>query len=172
MDGVRVEFTGAESALKALSEANQKIAQPTEMWEAIGRAMVDSTRRRFDAGAGPGDVAWTPSGRAKAGEGKTLIGLGMAGGLMGSIVYEADADGVRWGSNMIHARIHQLGGTIKPKSASALVFKIGDRVIHAQSVTIPARPYLGVDDEDAVTIEGLALDMIALALGGAADADG
>ena len=171
MDGVRVELR-AEAALNTLSEAVQRLSQPLQMWQAIGRAMVDSTRRRFDAGAGPGGVAWKPSRRATSGEGKTLIGLGMAGGLMGSIAYEADEGGVRWGSNMIHARIHQLGGVIKPKNGKSLVFKLGDRTIFAASVTIPARPYLGVDAEDEAMIEDIAADAIDAAFGGAADADG
>lgn len=171
MDGVRIEITGAEAALSAVSEAAQRLAEPRPMWEAIGRVMVDSTRRRFDDGAGPGGAPWKPSARAAEG-GKTLVGLGMAGGLMGSITYDADDGGVRWGSNMRHARIHQLGGTIRPKQAAALRFKVGDRWVTADSVTIPARPYLGVDAEDELIIADIALDAIAAAFGGAADAHG
>lgn len=169
MDGVRVELR-AETALNTLSEAAQRLSQPLQMWQAIGRAMVDSTRWRFDAGEGPGGVAWKPSHRAKSGEGKTLIGLSMAGGLMGSVAYEADESGVRWRSNMIHARIHQLGGVIKPKNGKALVFKVGGDTIFAGSVTIPARPYLGVDAEDEAMIEDIAADAIDAAFGGARDA--
>ncbi len=176
MDGVRIEVK-AESALNTLSEASQRLSQPLEMWQAIGRAMVDSTRRRFNAGAGPGGVRWKPSIRVMRDGGKTLIGvdgesraeMGILGGLMGSITYEADADGVRWGSNAIHARIHQMGGVIKPKRAPALAFRIGDRTIFADSVTIPARPYLGLDDGDFATIEDIVLDKLDQAFGGAAD---
>ncbi len=47
------------------------------------------------------------------------------------------------GSNVKYARIHEFGGTIVPKRAPFLVFKIGGRVIKTQKVKIPARPYLG-----------------------------
>lgn len=60
----------------------------------------------------------------------------------------AEKDGVRgtWGARDIaYARIHELGGTIRPKTAKALAIpdpKKAGRVILVQSVTIPARPYL------------------------------
>lgn len=41
-----------------------------------------------------------------------------------------------------YARIHELGGIIRPKRAKALVFKIGNRWIRTQKVTMPKRPYL------------------------------
>lgn len=49
----------------------------------------------------------------------------------------------RIGSNVVYARIHELGGIIKPRNAKALRFNIpgvGWRTV--KSVTIPARPYL------------------------------
>lgn len=47
------------------------------------------------------------------------------------------------GSNVIYARIHELGGVITAKNAPFLVFKTKDDVWHkVRSVTIPARPYL------------------------------
>ncbi|RVI59102.1 phage virion morphogenesis protein [Sinorhizobium medicae] len=60
----------------------------------------------------------------------------------------AEKDGVRgtWGARDIaYARIHELGGTIRPKTAKALAIpnpKKAGAVILVQSVTIPARPYL------------------------------
>ena len=35
-----------------------------------------------------------------------------------------------------------------PKSATALVFSVGGRVIRAKKVTMPARPYIGLSGED------------------------
>ncbi|RVQ76117.1 phage virion morphogenesis protein [Sinorhizobium medicae] len=60
----------------------------------------------------------------------------------------AEKEGVRgtWGARDIaYARIHELGGTIRPKVAKALAIpdpKRAGGVILVQSVTIPARPYL------------------------------
>ena len=54
--------------------------------------------------------------------------------------------GVRgvWGSkDVVYARIHELGGVIRPVRAKALVFQADDgTVVVAQKVTMPARPYL------------------------------
>lgn len=61
---------------------------------------------------------------------------------------KAEADGVRgtWGARDIaYARIHELGGVIKPKRAKALAIPNPNEpggVILVKSVTIPARPYL------------------------------
>jgi phage gpG-like protein len=41
-----------------------------------------------------------------------------------------------------YARIHEFGGIIRPKEATALRFQIGDKWITTKKVTIPARPYL------------------------------
>jgi len=46
------------------------------------------------------------------------------------------------GSNMIYARIHELGGIIKPVFAKMLHFVIDGVDVFAKSVQMPARPYL------------------------------
>lgn len=56
------------------------------------------------------------------------------------------AGGVKgtWGArDVVYARIHELGGTITPKTAKALAVPLPEGgVALVQSVTIPARPYL------------------------------
>jgi phage gpG-like protein len=69
---------------------------------------------------------------------------------------------VEIGSSLKYARIHQLGGTIprmtiKPKNKKALLIPTNDGVIFRRSANlperkIPARPYLGVQDEDIPVI--------------------
>jgi phage gpG-like protein len=60
------------------------------------------------------------------------------------------------GSNLIYARIHQLGGIIRPRTAKALRFPIstpqGIQWITKKSVTIPARPYLVFRPDDPAKI--------------------
>ena len=53
------------------------------------------------------------------------------------------------GSNKIYAAVHQFGATITPKSGQYLTFWMGGRLVKARSVTIPARPYLGISDDDS-----------------------
>ena len=55
---------------------------------------------------------------------------------------------MRVGTNVIYAAIHQLGGKIVPKNATHLVFRLATGVVLAKSVTLPARPYLGISDDD------------------------
>ena len=63
-------------------------------------------------------------------------------GLRGSITTDVAYPYASVGSNIVYAAIHEFGGTIVPKSAPALVFKIGDQWVRTQRVTIPPRPYL------------------------------
>jgi len=46
------------------------------------------------------------------------------------------------GSNLVYARIQEVGGDIYPKQARCLVFQIGGRTIFARKVTIPAHWYM------------------------------
>jgi HK97 gp10 family phage protein len=55
------------------------------------------------------------------------------------------------GTNIIYARIHELGGTIKAKKGQYLKFFIKGKFIQVKQVTIPARPYLTPAIEDNVT---------------------
>ena len=46
------------------------------------------------------------------------------------------------GTNVVYARIHEVGGVIKPKAGKYLRFKTADGFWHTvKEVTIPARPY-------------------------------
>lgn len=45
-------------------------------------------------------------------------------------------------NTIIYALAHEYGVTIVPKKAKALRFEIDGKVIFAQSVTLPARPYV------------------------------
>jgi phage gpG-like protein len=51
--------------------------------------------------------------------------------------------GVIGAGGLVYAAIHELGGDIYPVRAKALRFVIDGRVIFAQHVRIPARPYFG-----------------------------
>ncbi|MFZ5747899.1 MAG: phage morphogenesis protein [Pseudomonadota bacterium] len=70
----------------------------------------------------------------------------LEGGIGIAVPAAPDGHGVRgtWGvQDVNYARIHELGGTITPKTAKALAIPLPDGgVAFAASVTIPARPYL------------------------------
>ena len=55
------------------------------------------------------------------------------------------SNGVRgvWGSrDVVYALMQELGGTIRPTRADALVFEIDGETVVTQEVTIPPSPYL------------------------------
>lgn len=69
------------------------------------------------------------------------------GRLRGSITSAVDIKGDtvlgRIGTNVIYARIHELGGIIMPKTAKALRFQVAPGEWRtAQKVVMPARPFL------------------------------
>jgi len=106
-----------------------------------------STRERFETEIGPDGKPWKKSLRAMITGGKTLT---KAGHLGNSIASDSGRDWAAWGSNMIYARIHQLGGEIKPKVPGGMLrFRLANGgFISVAKVTMPARPYLGVSEED------------------------
>ncbi len=120
-----------------------------------------ATRLRFRLQRGPDGQRWKPSLRAQISGGNTLT---KDGHLSGSISANAGRDFAEWGVNRIYAAIHQFGGTIRAKSAGALKFSLpGGGFAVVKAVRMPARPFLGVNDDDRSDI----LDIIARHLGSA-----
>jgi phage gpG-like protein len=66
----------------------------------------------------------------------------LAGSIMGTEKIEGgDVVGIV-GSNLKYARIHELGGIIRPKNFTYLHFKIGDEWIKTKEVNMPKRSYI------------------------------
>ena len=124
--------------------------------DGIGEALVTNVDNRFDEGKAPDGTSWTPVKRG----GTPLVKSGL---LRDSITYETGRNTVTVGTNRIDAAVHQFGATIKPKKKKALAFTVGGTVVFAKSVTIPARPYLGINDDDVASIRGTIADFILLA---------
>lgn len=89
--------------------------------------------------------------------------LTLSGHLRKSIRWQLlDSQSVLVGTNVKYAAIHQFGGTIRPKKGKALAF--GGRFV--QSVTIPARPYLGISEQDNKEIREIIKDWVLEQQGG------
>lgn len=133
--------------------------RPRPIWDAIGQYGESSTRLRFKNQVSPDGERWKPSIRAQAsGPGRTLI---QKARLLRSISYSADDRGTTWGTNVIYAGIHQFGGTIQAKNGGALRFRLpGGAFVTVKKVTMPARPFLGVNGEDVREMQSLALDVL------------
>lgn len=87
-------------------------------------------------------------------------------GDLARIVYQLGVQEVEVGSNSEHAAIHHFGGVIKPKTASALVFSMGNAVFKVKSVKIPARPFARLSEEDRQEILDILGDYLVEASGG------
>ena len=146
---VRVTDHGVARAFIRLIGA---LGTTTPVMSVIGTGLVASTHRRFVSQTSPEGAAWAAlSSDYKATKKNSRI-LTESGRLRGSINSQAGNDYARVGTNVIYAAIHQFGGTITPKAGSHLVFRLASGLVLAKSVTLPARPYLGIsgDDEEMI----------------------
>lgn len=103
-----------------------------------------------------------PPIRAAETGGKTLIDSSQ---LRNSIKTTADASGFAVGTNVKHAATHQFGDkgrTIRAKRAKNLRFQVGGQWISKKKVkvNIPARPFLGLSDEDMQEIKATTEEFI------------
>jgi phage virion morphogenesis protein len=127
------------------------------LMEIIGAYLDYATKRRFLRGEAPDGARWLPSLRVQLGGGQTMVDSGR---LRDSYGWRATDTSVEEGTNAIYAGILHTGGKIEAKG-KALHFKIGGRDVFAKSVTIPARPALGLNADDISEIGSIVNDYIA-----------
>jgi len=157
MAGISIEVTADDLVATGLDGIVARSADMTRAMESVGMMMQTSVRRRFEVGEDPDGNPWPPSLRALTEGGRTLVDHGH---LRDSVTYQASAEGVRQGTNLVYARIHQLGGTIRPRNGRALAFRAGGRTVLRRSVTMPRRSYLGVSAEDRAQARNIIADWI------------
>lgn len=133
-----------------LARLQSRLESTTPVMEVVGEIIAASVERNFEDGGRP---AWEPSARVLEDGGQTLTDTGR---LRRSITAEAGNGWAAVGTNVLYARIHQLGGTIRPKTGKALNTPYG----LFKSVTIPARPFLMVQDEDWEEIHAAISDFL------------
>jgi len=113
---------------------------------AIGEGVRESTLERFKTSKGPDDKTWKTSIRAATEGGRTLVQTAQ---LRNSI-------------RSTH-QFGEQGRTIRARRAKTLRFQVGGRWVSKKKVkiNIPARPYLGLSDDDMQEIKGTVEDFIA-----------
>ncbi|MCE7915418.1 MAG: phage virion morphogenesis protein [Nitrosomonas sp. PRO4] len=158
---ISVDDRQIQSALDRLITVGQS---PREVMRDIATYGENSTRDRFKTGTDPDGNAWKPSLRVQEKGGKTLIDSNR---LLSSITSQSGNDFAEWGTNVIYAAIHQVGGEIRPKAAKSLFFKVADGTARrVKKVTIPARPFLGINAEDEENILDIVNQHLADAVNG------
>lgn len=159
---IDADFGPVRDYLRRLEEAAVDLREPMEE---IGSAMVSSTTQRFKDSKAPDGTPWATLAestmlarmgsriRKKRGGTKLRAIRRLAsmkilvdrGHLRQSLTHRVGSRSVEWGSKLIYAAIHQLGG------------KAG----RGRRVTIPARPYLGLSRGDKREIGGALRDYLA-----------
>lgn len=180
----------------ALQRAIVQADDLSEPLRAAGSVLTDNIDRRFATGKGPGGIPWPPSGRAKfearpggftkAGKrGKTKAAIGKigpnqsrtlvrTGALRDSITdsvgrnqVEVGVQNPAPGGAQVYAAVHQFGATITAKNKPFLAFVGADgAMVFTKQVTIPARPYVGFDDQDVADLTDLFTESMRLAFDG------
>jgi len=141
----------------ALTQLNAQLADMTPVMGAIADIMLRSTKQRFADGVSPEGAKWAPKSPvtlAKYGARKSnRIDVrplwGPTGTLRSQLAPDSGSDFAEVGSSRVYAAMMQFGGT---KASYPHLW--GD---------IPARPFLGLSDEDQTNI----LEEIASYLGAA-----
>lgn len=167
MTGVTIEVRD-ERVLEDLQRLMTATDDPSPALKNVGIYLVRSTQERIVAQRAPDGRPWVPLNPIYA---KGKKGPGMlreSGELYSTIVYQlAGNHELEEGTDRAHARVHQFGAEIVPKTAAALVFEMGGETFKLAKVTIPARPFLGLSDVDIEEIHAIFEDFLELAAGGA-----
>lgn len=161
--GIEVKYDDARfrSALMGMIRLGY---DPTDAMRDISIYGEASTRERFETETAPDGSSWKKSLRAEITGGQTLTESGHLGD---SITRDYGRDFAAWGTNMKYARIHQLGGVIKPKAVGGkLRFRLANGEFRSvDQVTMPKRPYMGVNAADEAEILRLIENRIRIAAG-------
>ncbi len=129
---------------------------------ALAQGVRESTLERFRQGKGPDGRRWKSSKRAILEGGKTLVKTAQ---LRNSIHARSDASGFAVGTNAKHAATHQFGEPgriIRARRKKVLRFQYNGKWVSKKQVRvkIPARPFLGLSEEDMQEMKATVEDFI------------
>lgn len=154
---VELDDKQAQGALKKLAAAGGDM---TPVMRDIGEHLLNTTRERFNAQQSPGGTPWAPlsaatKARKRRNRNKILTERGF---LRGNLAYRADATSVVIGSPSIYAGTHQFG-------AEKGAFGTASSGHPIPWGTIPARPFLGLSDDDSDEVTSLVTEFLCAQLG-------
>lgn len=171
MPGISLKYSVDDLSAKAvLKQAAGRLEKPERALNEMGLVLLRSISKTFEAGGRP--VRWKPSARSRAGGGKTLI---QTARLMRSITMTVLGRILSVGTNVKYAAIHHLGGAIRKNATVKEHFRTitrafgkpidGRRVLvkshqRNMNITMPARPFLVVQDADFRVFERIARDYV------------
>lgn len=183
--GARIEIDGRAFA-DSLLRLTAALDRPRALYDELGQSLIVSTQQRFLKEAGPDGVPWKPSKRAKRKGGKTLR---LTNRLFQSISKQVSDQGLEVGTDVAYAAIHQFGGPIKRKARTVTTYRrqnrrtgalsgrfvkkskanfAEDHQLGADAFNMPARPFLGFDDDDRRQAREIVIAHLRRASGGGA----
>lgn len=153
-----LKITVDDTALqRMLAKAKVELGNTRPLMAGISNLMLEAVEDSFDKETDPNTgQRWrelspiTKAQRAKSG--RTGKILQVSGALASSISASYGNDYAIVGTNKIYAPVHQFGARIRAKNKRALSF--GGALRH--SVTIPARPFLGISRQTQDEINDMA----------------
>lgn len=140
-------------ALARLADAASDLTRPMAL---ISEAVLTHTVERFNRQVSPSGVPWAARRHSEEHPDPGHPLLRKSGDLFNAIDRESGRDfaavGVlATGGPAIYAGVHQYGATVRAKTGGALRTPFGPR----RSATIPARPFLGIEDRDVSLTEAI-----------------
>jgi phage virion morphogenesis protein len=166
MTGVTYTVTFDDQAVdQRLAGLIDSLQNPSGFLKGVGEHLVNSNRQNFDREAASDGTPWAPlspatiKARQKKGQVPIQI-LTATKALNASIFYQVEVDALKVGSGLPYAAIHQLGGVINKPARTGRAFGRDNVSIPAHTISMPARPYLGVSAEDETIIIELAEDWL------------
>ena len=171
MSGVRIEGD-IRKLYKRLSKLENNDMRRVNA--VLAEAIRASTLDRFRNEEAPDGTKWKPTKRTSTSTRREKI-LTNTGRLRRSINSKSDRRGFAVGTNVKYAATHQFGDdsrelgplTIRAKKGKALMFNIGGKDIFVKKVhipslkvSIPARPFLGISEEDIDEIRATLLELV------------
>ncbi|WP_206458914.1 phage virion morphogenesis protein [Anaerovorax sp. IOR16] len=129
----------------------------------LAETLRTSTIQRFKDEEDPDGKPWEPSLRAQEENAKTLTNTAL---LRRSIKASASSSGFAVGTNKKYAATHQFGDegrTIRARNSKGLRFRVGGRWVTKKKVVvnIPARPFLGISEDDMEEIKETLQELVA-----------
>lgn len=160
---ISVKVEGLNKVQHKLKVTAEKLQDLRQFWTSVGMYVQRQTiRERFNKEQSPDGQKWKPLSpatihrRKKRHKKGNMRILQDTGELRRSITYEADTSSVKVGSVLKYARTHQFGGTVeisrqgqyKRDHKNHRFKRKGNSYSYSHKVTIPARPFLGVTDNE------------------------
>jgi len=167
---ITIIMDGADAVRQRLQEISSRMSDLSPILRAIGDRVVEQTKRRFESqGPAPDGTPWAHLKPATLTAKKHKKILTETGHLRDSIRYRLiGQNAVAVGTNRVYAAIHQLGGRtpariIVPVRKKALFWPGAAHPVKSvkhPGSAIPARPYLGLSEQDSRDIIEIINDYI------------